>query len=213
MKDKKKVEELLAALKAEMDTQIEVSAVEELECKLNSELPRVTVIDENHQEFNGHIYKRATNKGKPKYFARVEWLHRAVMERYIGEIPAGYDVHHSAKDDNGYFDTNKNNIEDLQLMIEADHLALHQKERKRDIFVCKNCGKEFEAAVTGRNCFCSQKCNNQWRRKNLLAEVTCPICGKKFTTPKRQRQTKCCSKKCAHQLRLLLYGETDWRKH
>lgn len=206
MKDKKKVEELIAALKAELDTPMEISLLESFEKRINGDLPRVTVIDEDHQEFNGHIYKRATNKGKPNYFARVDWLHRAVMESYVGEIPKGYDVHHAAQDATGYFDTTKNNIEDLRLMPESEHLDLHHQLRRTDSFICKNCGKEFTAAVTGKNCFCSQKCNNQWRRKNLLVELVCPICGKIFTTPKRHRQTKCCSKSCAYQLRLLLYG-------
>jgi hypothetical protein len=206
MKSKEKVQELLEALKLETESSYEMTVIKEFERKINAE-PRVKIIDENCQEFEGHLYKRATNKGKPNYFARVEWLHRKVMESYIGEIPKGYDVHHSTKNENGYFDTNKNNIEDLELMTESDHLALHQQYRKKELFVCKNCGKKYESPTTGRNCFCSQKCNNEWRRKNLLVEVVCPICGTIFTTPKRQRQTQCCSKKCAYQFRILNYGK------
>lgn len=206
MKNNEKVKDLIEALKLEAESSYEIMVIKEFERKITNK-PRVEIIDEDCQEFEGHLYKRATHRGKSNYFVRIEWLHRRVMESYVGEIPKGYDVHHSSKDENGYFDTNKNNIEDLELMTESEHLALHQQYRKKDFFICQNCGKKYESSITGRNCFCSQKCNNEWRRKNLLVKVICPVCGKIFTTPKRQRQTKCCSKKCAYQLRILNYGK------
>ena len=68
-------------------------------------------------------------------------------------------------------------------------------------YKCKQCGKKFTSTMTESK-FCSNKCKSKWRREQGLdnEERTCEMCGTKFTINKYSK-TKCCSRKCAAQLR------------
>lgn len=75
---------------------------------------------------------------------------------------------------------------------------LHSKKE----FVCEHCGEKFEAVVTGKNRFCSNKCKSAWRRASGIDDITsiCVFCGKEFIKNKYSK-AKTCSKACANKIR------------
>ena len=161
-------------------------------------LPRVEVIDEKHRRFNGEIYTKHESTG---YYVLSKTLHVEVYKYYnnLEEIPKNCLIHHAGKDENGNFDKEKNDIEFLELMTRKDHTALHSllELYKKQTFICKNCGKKFQARNNGRNCFCSQKCKNEWLHSEKFYEIRkCKWCGKEFSTWKYGNQ-RYCSKHCA----------------
>lgn len=161
----------------------------------------VEVIDENHQRFNGEIYTKRDRNG---YYYLTKILHTEVFKYYNGleEIPKGYLIHNDGKDENGNYDKEKNNIEYLKLMTREDHTSLHNPELGRmQTFICKNCGKEYEARVAKNNCYCSKKCKNEWRAKEKLFDENrviknCEWCGKEFSDWKYGHK-RFCSSSCA----------------
>jgi len=120
MKNKQKVAELIAALKAEAETPHDFATIEDFEHAIN-ESPRVTIIDDNHQEFLGKVYTKDRNN----YYTYRESLHVAVMKHYFGDIPKGMHIHHNSKDEFGNFDSSKNNVEDLLILTPNEHVAIH----------------------------------------------------------------------------------------
>ena len=56
-----------------------------------------------------------------------KWLHRYIWEKYNGEIPDGYIIHH--KDHN----KNNNNIDNLELMLEFEHRKEHSPNKNNKI--------------------------------------------------------------------------------
>lgn len=159
-------------------------------------LPRVEIIDEKHCRFNGEIYTKHEHTG---YYVLRKTLHVEVYKFYnnLEEIPKGCLIHHAGKDENGNFDKEKNDIEFLELMTRKDHTALHNplELNQKKTFVCKNCGKVYQAKNNGKNCFCSQKCKNQWTRAQKAVR-NCKWCGKEFSEWKYGNQ-KYCSNHCA----------------
>lgn len=80
-------------------------------------------------------------------------------------------------------------------------------EQRRTITqrICEQCGREYETAdiVTGAaSRFCSNNCKSQWRRVSGVDDETrtCPACGGEFTVNRYARK-RCCSRKCAWDLR------------
>ena len=202
MKDKEKVAKLIEALKAETTTEQELHFIEECERKLNGKLPRVEVIDDKHQKFNGEIY---TKREKNGYYVIWKTLHKEVMKYYLGgDIPENLIIHHNKKTKEGYWDRSKNNIEDLKLVTKAEHEEIHQKRKLNLEFkdaVCTVCGKKFKSKYHGgsrRPFLCSAKCKNIWAA-NQIEERVCVICGKTFTICK-YKKSKCCSYHCGNIL-------------
>lgn len=153
MKNKDRVFELLKLVKEEMTTEQELHFVEECERRLNGDLPRVEVIDEKHQRFNGEIY----NADAEGYHKRTQSIHRAVWAYFNGPIPNGYVVHHIEED------PSKNNIEDLKLMTEEEHNKLHEHIHPTYVEItCKQCGGKTIRRNSGRNQFCSKSCMEVW---------------------------------------------------
>ena len=151
--------------------------------------PKVEVIDETHQKFNGIIYHQST---PIRHFNNI---HLYVWNYYTGiEVKKGYEIHH--KDLNPA----NNDISNLQLLSKEKHKKIHNEIRKlaREEFICKNCGAKFLAVNTGRVKFCSKKCYHQYDLKHR-PKVTkiCAYCGKEFVvdTHNAKRQ-KCCSLSC-----------------
>lgn len=149
--------------------------------------PKVEIIDDTHQKFNGIIYAKSKTNN---HYERRSSIYRAVYNYYCGEIPRGYEIHH--KD----WNPDNNDISNLQMLTRAQHQALHHSigtyiAPVRN-FICKVCGKKFTSHYSGKNCFCSQKCANKFHHN--VIEKECLSCGKKFTTS--NPDAKFCSSKC-----------------
>lgn len=58
--------------------------------------------------------------------------------------------------------------------------------RKKEIFICEYCGKEYETYKQKENKFCSQKCKSAYRRESGLDDIEriCIKCNKPFKTNK-----------------------------
>lgn len=79
------------------------------------ETPRVEVIDDRHQKFNGLIY----TKDETGHYQNVLAIHRAVYNYFFGDIPSYCVIHH--------LDCNKDNndITNLAMMTRKEHNRLH----------------------------------------------------------------------------------------
>ena len=205
MKNQEKVEKLLADLKRLSETSAEKIAIDELEYKLNGNSkvkPRVIVIDENLQYFNGRIYNRDKRTGK--YTLTIDekfhYLHIDVWTFYNGEPPEGYDIHHNTRKEDGTFDVNRNNIEDLLLLTKSEHSTLHLKNRPFIEYHCINCGSSFKSKAPNAK-YCCLHCRNEYHRHsdNNLVERECIVCSKKFMT-NQNRPTLTCTKECRYKL-------------
>lgn len=191
MKNPELVAELIAKLKAECEYRFEFDAVATF-TQIVSKTPRVNVIDDNHQSFNGKRYYKRTQDGH-FYRSGNRPLHRAVWELFFGDIPAGCIIHHV--DENPA----NNDIENLQCVTPAEHRRIHNEKRierlEKKTFVCTICGKEYTAIDTGRNKFCSVTCQmkDYYDHLPLLTKI-CSWCGKQFTT--KDTETRYCSDSC-----------------
>ena len=188
MKDKLKVEKLIAELKIQATTSRELKIIEEREKKLNEEFPKVEIIDEKHQKFNGHIYTRATLG----HYFYTEPIHRAVYEFYNGCVVSSekYDIHH--KD----LDKSNNGISNLQLLTKSEHGRIHRLiDKKNFTGICANCGKEFKSRNKSTK-FCSKECRRNTKFSHYYEERICKVCGKKFNV-RKDSKTTCCSVECA----------------
>lgn len=71
--------------------------------------------------------------------------------------------------------------------------------------ICEVCGKPFQSPslVAYKSRFCSNNCKSQYRRNSGVdnIEVSCEICGAKFTTNKYARQ-RFCGAACRKEARL-----------
>ena len=196
MKNPERVAELLDALKAECEFRFEFDAVATV-AKTVSELPRVTVIDDEHQEFLGKIYTKRVRGGH--YFCGSRSIHRDVWSCFYGEIPNGFVIHH--------IDGNKNNnsLANLQLMPNAEHTVLHFSETVPA--VCEVCGKPFLTLKNKPRTTCSAKCYDKKRyaagfsknENRAIEQRICVICGNVFTV-RKDTATKTCSRQCKNRL-------------
>jgi DNA-directed RNA polymerase subunit RPC12/RpoP len=67
-------------------------------------------------------------------------------------------------------------------------------KHKHYVFICKNCGKEFETVSINRNNACSRKCIVKLRTKKAQIEKKCLSCGKSFIA--LRSASDYCSKTC-----------------
>lgn len=132
---------------------------------------------------------------------RRERLHRYVYRHYVGEIPAGYHVHHINED------KNDNEPENLMAMSCNDHEKLHgktmteeRKETARNIINEKARPKaiEWHRSEAGR----------EWHRihgREVAAKMkpkpfVCEYCGKEFES-KNTGNNRFCSNNCKSHAR------------
>ena len=176
----------LNVLKSAAENDFELHRINTLEQDLTTP-PKVEIVDDKHQKFDGVTYKQNKNG----HFGRI---HRAVYHYYFGDIPEGYEIHH--------IDENKanNDISNLVMLTKLEHRQLHIPKgqsfyKQKKIFICENCGKEYEAFDVGNNRFCSAECMYKvaYRERKTIIK-TCPRCGKQFYT-KKEKQIYC-SRSC-----------------
>lgn len=187
MKDFAKVKILLNQLRAQATNDFELHRIEVLEKDLFNP-PKIEIIDETHQKFNGVMFYQS---GRGHFFANL-FLHRAVYAYCKEEIIEGYHIHH--------IDENKANnaVENLQMLTNSEHHKKHDPtgNLKLKKFTCKVCGKEYESFSTGRNCFCSYECRRKdFDSRHTTIKRNCKLCGKEFIT--RLKTQIYCSRKCA----------------
>ena len=110
-------------------------------------------------------------------------LHRYIWEKYNGEIPKGYHIHH--KDKNKF----NNNIENLEMLTASEHEKLHELLRsENEIIVRKqNLEKyarpkanEWHGSEDGRKWHKKQGFEVAKKLKNIKIEKICKYCGKQF---------------------------------
>lgn len=161
---------------------------------------------EKHQYFNGKMFTRDEGTGyylcssKSPDGSRKR-MHVYVWEYYNGSVPDGYHVHH--KDE----DKSNNNISNLELKIETEHLSFHSKknaERNRDK-VIQNLrenaapkAKEWHGSDEGRKW---HKIHYEKTKGNFkkMKKFMCIVCGKEFEST--QVNSKFCSNNCKSKYR------------
>lgn len=133
-----------------------------------------------------------------KTYGKPKRLHRYIWEKYHGQIPKGYQVHH--------IDENKDNndISNLELLSEHDHLYLHGKEKAKN----KKWLHEFQShGISVAPEWHKSKAGHEWHKahyektKDKLYETheyTCIQCGKKFIG---HYHSKYCSNACKSKYR------------
>lgn len=186
MKHKEKIFELLRSF---AETPQELAAVEEMITKVEQKMLPIETVSDTKKVFNGfNFYK---NK-KSRYTCTIT-LHRFLWQFYNGKIPEGYDIHH--KD----FDKENNVISNLELVTKDDHKKIHLSHKtkkvpeKKQKFICKVCGKEYESVNRINNTYCSAKCKKTAKRVRATKIKICKVCGKEFST---RDDAEICSKKC-----------------
>ena len=172
----------LQTLKNAAENDFEKRRIEVLERDLTAP-PKVEVVDDKNQKFDGITYKQDKNG----HFGRI---HRAVYHYYFGDIPEGYEIHH--------IDENKanNDISNLVMMTKSEHRSFHSQSEKKTSYICENCGKEYESKVSGQHKFCSPKCQAAFYYKTQTEIRQCETCGKDFATHKYHK-IRFCSAHCA----------------
>lgn len=204
MKNTKRAAELLAELRTLAENDFERYRINVLEQDLTAP-PKVEVIDDNYQKFNGVLYRK-NNHG---HYSTGQGIHQVVYRYYCGEIPTGYEIHHKDKN------KSNNDIFNLQILTKAEHQKLHNQKgnvlvRKEEITTtCANCGKIFSTRRRGIIKFCCKKCSDEYHynrlKKRTLEEhgITkiCEFCGKKFETRFNYTQQRFCSKECSYKAR------------
>lgn len=156
--------------------------------------PKVEVIDDTHQKFDGVVYHKTPSA---EHYTVNATIHRAVWTYFNGEIPQGnYNIHH--------IDINpaNNNISNLALLTCSEHRKLHNGTPLVER-VCPSCKKIFSVKQTSKQKCCSIQCSNAIKPHKSISyvEKTCTVCEKKFTVPYELRNQKTCSKNCANIIR------------
>lgn len=136
-------------------------------------------------------YYLGSVNGKPKR------LHIYVWEKYNGEIPKGYDIHH--------IDGNRenNDINNLQMLLEKEHHQIHcnQPERiesaKRNIVQAIAKAPEWHRSEAGREWHKSQWNNSIGKHMNEKVIKVCQVCGKRYETISMMAyKSKFCGNNC-----------------
>lgn len=163
--------------------------------------PRVRVVSENAQEFQGTTYYRCGKYFSDSASDGIRRLHRAVWFTYHGTIPEGFDVHHIDGD------RDNNQIENLLCLPRGIHLRDHglaQSVRMADV------GRAYQHLTKAWH---SSPEGKEWHRLHYLAmadvlraryEAVCSCCGKSFMAAEsvKNLSVRYCSKACkAHARR------------
>lgn len=156
--------------------------------------PKVEIIDEKHQKFNGVVYYRVKSG---HYTANYFAIHRTIWNYYNGDPPKGYEIHHI--DENPA----NNEISNLQLLTRSEHQRIHRHGKAipnnvEEYYVCSNCGRGFKSKKLANLKYCSAKCKREAEKRNgkdYKESRHCIICGQEFFC-RRDKPTKTCSNHC-----------------
>ena len=149
--------------------------------------PKVEVVDDTHQKFNGVVYGKCK---KDKHYYKNISLHKAVYEYHFGSVPSiKYDIHHED------WNPDNNGITNLKPLTRSEHHSLHLRKYAKIKKICPFCGKEFLSRYPNQK-YCSRDCYSSMCK---IKTRICPVCGKEFTP---YQNTSCCSKSCAAKLRI-----------
>lgn len=183
----------LQTLKNAAESDFEKHRIAVLEKDL-TEPPKVEIIDDTHQKFDGVNYFA----DKQGHYRATFHIHRAVYTYYYGDIPPEHDIHH--------IDGNKanNDISNLLLVTRSEHQKLHKPKGNAAVvyntphtFVCNQCGKTFSTTNTRQNTFCSKECRDLATHRYEYRH--CVICGKRFRV-RSDAKTQTCSFDCSNKM-------------
>ncbi|MEI3180990.1 MAG: HNH endonuclease signature motif containing protein [Lachnospiraceae bacterium] len=158
-------------------------------------------MNDKHQFFAGRMFTRDEQTGYYLCSAKStdgsrKRLHVYVWEFYNGPVPRGYHVHHRDED------KSNNDISNLELLSESDHLSLHGKEQA---------DRHYERMVDNLNRHARPKANEwhastkgrEWHREHYEAmkeklyiprKYICENCGKHYESVKAG--SRFCSSNC-----------------
>ena len=153
---------------------------------------------------DGLLFRRDNKTGyylaaKPTFQGKRERLHRYVYRVYVGDIPAGYHIHH--------IDENKNNNEpdNLECITQHDHESYHRakyaKNHKKEVL-----DNLVNAAMPKAQEWHGSPEGIEWHRKHgktaykqiaQTIERKCDYCGKDYAVIMiSKNQSRFCSNKC-----------------
>lgn len=156
-------------------------------------------------EFDGirfHPDRRGYWLGQRKDTKKPVRLHIYVWEYYNGPVPKGYHVHHI--DHN----PDNNEIENLQLLSEHEHLCLHAALQAKEV-TRQNLAKYAQPAAAVWH---GSEEGRQWHSEHGkrvmkdclkdLVTLTCQCCGKEYQVPRYCSEgSRFCSNNCKAQWR------------
>ena len=171
----------LQTLKNAAENDFELHRINTLERDLTTP-PKVEIIDDTHQMFDGITYKQ----DKSGHYYKMIFIHTSIWNYYNGIVPEGdYVIHHKN------FNPSDNVIENLELMTRAAHTKIHL-ENVQFIKICPICNNPFRTTTVGV-IYCSEKC----REKAQTFINKCQFCGKEFeVSVKHHTVKKFCSQEC-----------------
>lgn len=125
-------------------------------------------------------------------------LHVYVWQKYNGDIPKGYHVHH--KDEN----KDNNDISNLELLKAYDHLSYHANEESNLESCRRNMNEVVRPAAIAWHKSEDAKGFHESHYQNVTKEIwmepvtkKCEFCGKEYTTNHAKAKTsKYCSNNC-----------------
>ncbi len=151
--------------------------------------------------FDGYKFRQDARTGyylanKPTYQGKRERLHVYVWRYFNGPVSNGYHIHHKDKD------KSHNDIENLECILQFDHLSLHGTEHSERFYddVVKNL---MEYAVPKAAEWHSSEEGKKWHSEHAKIttsslekrEYICENCGKHFWK-KPLGMNKFCSNNC-----------------
>lgn len=146
------------------------------------------ILSETQQMFNGEKFYLCGS-----YFQHNgKRLHRTVWKFYNGKIPSGYHVHHI--DGN----TANNDIANLMLMKQHDHLSIHSsteeaKERSRKhIDSVRHLALAWHKSPEASALYRANA--SEWSKHRKPKSLKCQYCGEDFTST--SSDAKFCSNAC-----------------
>lgn len=120
-------------------------------------------------------------------------LHVYVWEKHNGPVPSGYHIHHIDGD------TNNNEIENLLMMLQEEHLKMHRASASNKAISKRNMQNyaqpkaiEWHKSAAGHTWHISQYANVKDRFHAKVCTV-CAVCGKEVLS---RPGTKFCSNAC-----------------